>query len=432
VDLFLVLQWYFCLGVLVKQEKWLVKIKSFTKKNWRRFLVLGLTAIAIVLIQHFGFRLDFYNHRTNNFLLDLIVNLNGIVFLYALSLICTNFPSRLKKVFLVIGQSTLGVLLFHFFFFKLAYLLLVILGLQPGEIITYHMPGPDLGSKYWWLIAGLSLAASVGVWQLLILLCRRLFSSWYQLKRKLLVIEFKIAVRLIKAYTRSPLSWGKTSRCPVCGAVQQIFLPVLGEKKVRFQAACPVCGSWDRTRFYYLCYLATGLFRSNTQRLRLLHFAPELQLQQIFRQQTNWDYWPVDLRPDFPGIRKVVDITTLPFPNNHFEVIICNHVLEHIKTDVIALKELFRVLRPGGKCYLSFPIRHAKATLENPDYNTDALRAKYYGQTDHVRYYGQNVIQRLQAAGFQVVSLKCDQIASAKLISKLKLPAQEIVFLCQK
>ena len=87
--------------------------------------------------------------------------------------------------------------------------------------------------------------------------------------------------------------------------------------------------------------------------LRLLHFAPEQVFYDMFSNNNSIDYTPCDLNPkNFPfnGKTKVskVDITKIPFENESFDFILCNHVLEHIQDDNLAVKELFRVMAPNG------------------------------------------------------------------------------------
>ena len=96
-------------------------------------------------------------------------------------------------------------------------------------------------------------------------------------------------------------------------------------------------------------------------------------------------------------ICKTVDITDITYEDNYFDVIICNHVLEHITDDRKAIKELYRVLNSSGIAILNVPIKKSlNMTMEKAEYNTPELREKYYGQADHVRFYGNDYIQRLE------------------------------------
>jgi len=96
-------------------------------------------------------------------------------------------------------------------------------------------------------------------------------------------------------------------------------------------------------------------------------------------------------------------VQALPFPDESFDLILCNHVLEHIPDDRLAMRELYRVLAPGGTAVLLVPIDENRAdTLEDPAINTPKLRERYYHQRDHLRLYGRDYAERLQAAGFQV------------------------------
>ena len=163
----------------------------------------------------------------------------------------------------------------------------------------------------------------------------------------------------------------------------------------------------------------------------MLHFAPEVMLHKLFSAQENIDYWPVDINPDMPGIRKVVDITNIPFDDNSMDIILCNHVLEHILDEKRALSELFRVLSPRGVAFLNVPIMKEK-TMENPAYNTPELRFKHYGQDDHVRAYGRDYPDRLRATGFKVEVIEIRKEVSHDEIVKYGLLENETIYLCKK
>ena len=139
--------------------------------------------------------------------------------------------------------------------------------------------------------------------------------------------------------------------------------------------------------------------------MRVLHVAPERVFYWMFKKLKDIDYWPVDLDPEkYHGrIRKKVDITDIPFEDNSFDLIMCNHVLEHIPDDRKAMAELYRVLKPKtGIAFLNVPMFNIPATFENPAYNTPELRLKYFGQEDHVRKYGLDYTERLESVGFRV------------------------------
>ena len=146
--------------------------------------------------------------------------------------------------------------------------------------------------------------------------------------------------------------------------------------------------------------------------MKVLHFAPEGVFYNLFSSFKDIDYWPVDLNPNMRGVRKAVDITNITFDDDSFDLIMCTHVLEHIPDDRKAMSELYRVLKPKtGVALLNVPMASRPQTLEKPEYNTPELRLKYYGQADHVRYYGLDYPQRLRDAGFTVQEFKVNEMS---------------------
>lgn len=199
-------------------------------------------------------------------------------------------------------------------------------------------------------------------------------------------------------------------KCPFCGAHSGtplptgFYLPVLKEQNVvgagyRLNAKCPRCHSSDRERLIYL-YLKnrTNVFHD---KLRILHVAPERNLQEAFMAAPNNYYLSADLHS--PQTMVQMDITHIQYRDNSFDVIICNHVLEHIVDDRKAMSELYRVLKPGGWAILQVPISPLLSrTLEDPNIIAPEEREKVFGQSDHVRIYGKDYIDRLERAGFSV------------------------------
>lgn len=209
-------------------------------------------------------------------------------------------------------------------------------------------------------------------------------------------------------------------RCPFCNSRLESFLPfgftfpVLQEQRVvgggyRENALCPTCGSLDRERLLYLYLLhKTDIFDKPT---RLLHVAPEAKLADILRTKANIDYLTADNYAEDVMVK--LDITDIGFPDDSFDAILCNHVLEHIINDRKAMSELYRTLKPGGWAILQVPISLTlKNTYEDFSIRTEKAREDAFGQKDHVRIYGEDYRDRLAQAGFQVNVFKW--VAEAK------------------
>ena len=221
--------------------------------------------------------------------------------------------------------------------------------------------------------------------------------------------------------------WGSRYECPCCETQVRRF--IYGGVTLRPSAQCPRCGSLERHRLLYL-YLKhrTDFFNRH---LCVLDVAPTYFMQQKFRHYANLNYLSTDL--DDPWVMTHMDIMAIPLPDNHFDCIICYHVLEHIADDRQALKELFRVLKPDGWAILQSPIDvNRETTLEDPRVTTPEAHRKLFGQDDHLRVYGRDYIERLREAGFHVTPDTFIQQLSNKMIDKFGLIKEEILFICRK
>jgi SAM-dependent methyltransferase len=173
----------------------------------------------------------------------------------------------------------------------------------------------------------------------------------------------------------------------------------------RRYAKCLYCGSTDRERLVYL-YLKnhTDIFQKMDK--KVLHIAPERNLKKVLKLQFDKGYIAADkLAKGYCYARNTIqmDITAIQFPNNTFDLIICNHVLEHIVDDNLAISELYRVLTPNGIAILQSPVsKILKQTYQDFTITTPQKRKKHFGQFDHVRIYGQDYTNRLEKGGFTV------------------------------
>jgi len=220
---------------------------------------------------------------------------------------------------------------------------------------------------------------------------------------------------------------GRRVECPVCGGRFRRFLPY-GYGAVRENALCPRCLTLERHRLMWL-YLQreTDLF---TARPRLLHLAPERCFIKRFEKLLGGNYMTGDLESPLAKVK--LDVQQMPFSEEHFDVVFCNHVLEHVENDRQALGEIYRVLRRGGWGILLAPVNYDRAaTFENPSINDKAGRLAAFGQSDHVREYGRDYPDRLTKAGFEVLSIDYIRQLEAEEIIRYAL-RPEILYVVRK
>ena len=215
---------------------------------------------------------------------------------------------------------------------------------------------------------------------------------------------------------------------PIDGKSFRRFLPY-GYGVQRPNVLSPSTLSLERHRLIWL-YLKneTDFF---SKPLKVLHMAPEQCFLSLFRKMKNLDYTTADLFSPIVDIK--ADILDLPFEDNSFDLVLCNHVLEHIEDDQKAMKELFRVMKKGGSGIFQVPQElEREKTFEDPSITDPDERAKHFGQYDHVRVYGRDYFDRLRAAGFQVAEVDYSKVMSPEDIDKYRLADGEILPVCSK
>ncbi len=194
--------------------------------------------------------------------------------------------------------------------------------------------------------------------------------------------------------------------CPLCGNYFKEFKEAGVHK--RSNAECPGCGSRERHRLLYLYLKEKKILFDLNEPVNLLHFAPERCLYNLFRNLKRVSYYPCDLYPELYAHLKPIkttreDITQISFKDKRFDVIMCNHVLEHIEEDRKALRELYRVMKPGGKGIFLVPLDESlEKTYEDFSITSPKEREKAFGQKDHVRLCGKDYLDRYREAGFKV------------------------------
>lgn len=189
---------------------------------------------------------------------------------------------------------------------------------------------------------------------------------------------------------------GNNVTCPVCERSFKKFFPY-GRIKPRENALCPNCLSLERHRLMWL-YLKekTPFFDS---RLHVLHIAPEACFIKRFEKIHGQNYITADIESPLAKVK--MDIHQIPFEQNTFDVVLCNHVLEHVTDDIKAMNEIYRVLRPGGFAILQVPFFNPvpEKTFEDETITDKREREKIFGQDDHVRKYGTDYPERIRQSG---------------------------------
>jgi SAM-dependent methyltransferase len=221
---------------------------------------------------------------------------------------------------------------------------------------------------------------------------------------------------------------GSWRYCPVCQVESPRFKPI-GTPR-RKDARCPNCRSLERHRLTWLFFQRhTNLFSGTTG--KMLHVAPEACFSDRLRAVLGNRYVTCDLSR--PGVDCQADITALPFPDDHFEVVYCSHVLEHVPDDRKAMRELHRVLSPGGWAVLLVPIT-AEKTYEDPSITEPEDRLRAFGQEDHVRRYGPDYVDRLAEAGFHVRMFTAKDLTDSESVRRCAIgtPSAGEVFYCTK
>ena len=214
---------------------------------------------------------------------------------------------------------------------------------------------------------------------------------------------------------------------PIDGKSFRRFLPY-GYENQRENVLAPGSLSLERHRLLWLYLQQTDFF---TVEKNVLHVAPEQCFYKLFKKQPNLKYLTTDLFSPLADVK--ADICDLPFEDNAYDVVFCNHVLEHIVDDKKAMSELYRVLKPGGLGIFQIPQDLSlEKTYEDFSITSPEERKKHFGQYDHVRVYGKDYFNKLRKAGFQVKEVACSDIFNQKQIDKYRLVANEILPVCTK
>lgn len=239
-----------------------------------------------------------------------------------------------------------------------------------------------------------------------------------------LLIRLSYVVRPILAFFLK----GQRYTDPIDGKTFRKFLPY-GYGKPRENVLSPSTLSLERHRLLWLWLSRETDFFSAAA--KVLHFAPEQAFYKRFREMKHLDYTTTDLNSPLADVK--ADICALPFDSDTYDIIFCNHVLEHIPDDVKAMQELYRVLKPGGMAILQIPQDLSRATTFEDDTITDPIeRARIFGQYDHVRIYGRDYFDQLRQQGFKVKEVDYTNTLTDEEVDRYRLAKGEILPVCYK
>lgn len=217
---------------------------------------------------------------------------------------------------------------------------------------------------------------------------------------------------------------------PIDGKSFRKFLPY-GYVNQRENALSPSTLSLERHRLMWLFLRDETIFFTSEKKLKVLHIAPEQCFLNIFKKQKNLDYTTSDLESPIADVK--ADICNLPFKDNSFDIIFCNHVLEHISDDTKAMKELYRVMKSGGFGVFQIPQDiNRKKTFEDNSITDPKERTKIFGQYDHVRVYGLDYFDKLRSIGFKVDEVDYTKKITEKNTEQFALMKGEILPVCYK
>lgn len=232
---------------------------------------------------------------------------------------------------------------------------------------------------------------------------------------------------------------GKNMYCELCKSYPIVWKYIGEDNNIfktkeivgasRRRGRCPVCGSSDRERFvYHIIKKYTELL--DGKKHRVLHFAPEYMLSKKLQLFCREAYITADIVPGRGDV--IADITCLPFADEQFEYIICNHVMEHISEEGQAFSEMRRCLLVKGILILTVPICWEEKTYDDKEIITEKDRIMYYGQKDHVRLYGNDIVKRIERFGFNVNMYLCNEVVDEEKRKKFGFIPKDAVFLCRR
>ena len=223
---------------------------------------------------------------------------------------------------------------------------------------------------------------------------------------------------------------GNKVDCPVCEKSFKKFLSYGSNVAHRNNVLCPYDLTLERHRLIWV-YLKDRSNFFTDEKLKVMHIAPEQCFYSKFKKQKNLEYTTGDLLSPLADIH--FDLHKIPLEDNQYDVVFCNHVLEHVEDDKLCMQELYRILKPGGWGIFQVPIDTTRVeTYEDASITSPEEREKHFWQYDHVRLYGLDYPGKLEAAGFEVEVYDYHKDLPKEQYEKYRFHADELLYIVKK
>ena len=223
---------------------------------------------------------------------------------------------------------------------------------------------------------------------------------------------------------------GNNVTCPVCEKSFSKFLSYGSEVAHRENVLCPYDLTLERHRLMWL-YLRDHSNFLTAPHLKVLHIAPEQCFHGRFKKQKNIDYLTADIESPIADMH--FDLHEIPLEDNQFDVVFCNHVMEHVQDAKRCMAELYRVMKPGGWAIMQVPQDFSReTTYEDWSITSPEDREKHFWQKDHVRLFGKDYPQWLESVGFRVVSFDKEKVLGADQVERYRLQKEEVLYIIHK
>lgn len=223
---------------------------------------------------------------------------------------------------------------------------------------------------------------------------------------------------------------GNKVECPVCERSFSKFLSYGSKVAHRENVLCPYDLTLERHRLMWLyLHRESDFFKS--EKLKVLHIAPEQCFLPLFKKQKNLEYTTADLVSPIADLH--FDLHDIPLEDNQYDVVFCNHVMEHVDDPIRCMSELYRVMKPGGWAIMQVPQDMSRdETYEDKSITSPEEREKHYWQKDHVRLFGKDYPRYLEKAGFNVSEFDLNQAFDATEVDRFRLMKKEILYIARK